>query len=323
MRAESHLFLRYRISRDKRGDDDPRVVVATPRGFEFVIRAAGPSHQTLRNLRERRWQDKCQRASSARRYHPETEMTEATPKPSDLRALPDPADPRATAEAILFEIRRVIVGQDAMLERILVGLLSGGHLLLEGVPGPRQDADDQDPRRRPRRLVQAHPVHARPDAVRPRRDPHLPPGQGLVRRRAGPRLRQLPPRRRDQPRAGQGPVRAARGDAGAPGHDRPRHVQGARPRSSSSPPRTRSRPRAPTRCPRRRSTGSCSRSCSTTRTPPMRRRSSPARCAPARRRARSSTPRGCSALQRTVSEVYVDPRLDQLRRRRSSRRPAS
>ena len=66
-------------------------------------------------------------------------MTEATPKPSDLRALPDPSDPRATAEAILFEIRRVIVGQDAMLERILVGLLSGGHLLLEGVPAwPRR-----------------------------------------------------------------------------------------------------------------------------------------------------------------------------------------
>ena len=58
----------------------------------------------------------------------------ATRQPG-LRALPDPTDPRATAEAILFEIRRVIVGQDAMLERVLVGLLSGGHLLLEGVPG--------------------------------------------------------------------------------------------------------------------------------------------------------------------------------------------
>jgi MoxR-like ATPase len=53
----------------------------------------------------------------------------------NLRALPDPADARATTEAILFEVRRVIVGQDAMLERILVGLLAGGHLLLEGVPG--------------------------------------------------------------------------------------------------------------------------------------------------------------------------------------------
>jgi MoxR-like ATPase len=50
-------------------------------------------------------------------------------------AVPEPFDPRATAEAVLFEIRRVIVGQDAMLERVLVALLSGGHLLLEGVPG--------------------------------------------------------------------------------------------------------------------------------------------------------------------------------------------
>ena len=54
---------------------------------------------------------------------------------NDLRALPDPADPRAIGEAILFEVRRVIVGQDRMLERILVGLIAGGHVLLEGVPG--------------------------------------------------------------------------------------------------------------------------------------------------------------------------------------------
>src|SRR3712207_9103114 len=32
-------------------------------------------------------------------------------------------------------MKRVIVGQEAMLERILVALLSGGHVLLEGVPG--------------------------------------------------------------------------------------------------------------------------------------------------------------------------------------------
>jgi MoxR-like ATPase len=38
-------------------------------------------------------------------------------------------------EAALFEIKRVIAGQDAMLERVLVGLLAGGHLLIEGVPG--------------------------------------------------------------------------------------------------------------------------------------------------------------------------------------------
>jgi MoxR-like ATPase len=40
-----------------------------------------------------------------------------------------------TLEAALYEIRRVIAGQDEMLERVLVCLLAGGHLLIEGVPG--------------------------------------------------------------------------------------------------------------------------------------------------------------------------------------------
>jgi MoxR-like ATPase len=38
-------------------------------------------------------------------------------------------------EAALFEVKRVIAGQDEMLERVLVCLLAGGHLLIEGVPG--------------------------------------------------------------------------------------------------------------------------------------------------------------------------------------------
>lgn len=33
------------------------------------------------------------------------------------------------------EIRKVIIGQDYMIDRILIGLLTGGHILLEGVPG--------------------------------------------------------------------------------------------------------------------------------------------------------------------------------------------
>jgi MoxR-like ATPase len=36
---------------------------------------------------------------------------------------------------VLKEVSRRIVGQDAMVERLLVGLLTGGHILLEGVPG--------------------------------------------------------------------------------------------------------------------------------------------------------------------------------------------
>ncbi len=38
-------------------------------------------------------------------------------------------------EDVFFEIKKVIVGQDHMVERLLVGLLSKGHLLLEGLPG--------------------------------------------------------------------------------------------------------------------------------------------------------------------------------------------
>jgi MoxR-like ATPase len=56
---------------------------------------------------------------------------------NDQRSLSvaDPANTSAALEAALFEIKRVIVGQEGMLERVLVALLSGGHLLLEGVPG--------------------------------------------------------------------------------------------------------------------------------------------------------------------------------------------
>jgi MoxR-like ATPase len=38
-------------------------------------------------------------------------------------------------QRILKEVSKRIVGQDAMVERLLVGLLTGGHILLEGVPG--------------------------------------------------------------------------------------------------------------------------------------------------------------------------------------------
>ncbi len=41
----------------------------------------------------------------------------------------------STMRKILYEIKKVIVGQDLMLERILVALLCRGHILIEGVPG--------------------------------------------------------------------------------------------------------------------------------------------------------------------------------------------
>ena len=50
-----------------------------------------------------------------------------------------PADSRAPSsnplQPVLFEVKRTIVGQDVLLERMAIALLSGGHLLVEGVPG--------------------------------------------------------------------------------------------------------------------------------------------------------------------------------------------
>jgi MoxR-like ATPase len=46
-------------------------------------------------------------------------------------------DPHSGAlmEKILYEVKRMVVGQDKFLERVMVGLLAQGHLLVEGVPG--------------------------------------------------------------------------------------------------------------------------------------------------------------------------------------------
>jgi MoxR-like ATPase len=46
-----------------------------------------------------------------------------------------PARDAQLLERTVFEVKRVIVGQDRLVERVLVGLLAKGHLLLEGVPG--------------------------------------------------------------------------------------------------------------------------------------------------------------------------------------------
>jgi len=46
-----------------------------------------------------------------------------------------PSVDAARLERVLFEIKRVIVGQDRLVERMLVSLLARGHVLLEGVPG--------------------------------------------------------------------------------------------------------------------------------------------------------------------------------------------
>jgi MoxR-like ATPase len=54
----------------------------------------------------------------------------------DVRALNElVAKESAFIDSLTVEVGKVIVGQTYMLERILIGLLTGGHVLLEGVPG--------------------------------------------------------------------------------------------------------------------------------------------------------------------------------------------
>ncbi len=54
-----------------------------------------------------------------------------TPTPNDGR----PAPAANPLQPVLFEVKRTIVGQDILLERMAIALLAGGHLLVEGVPG--------------------------------------------------------------------------------------------------------------------------------------------------------------------------------------------
>ncbi len=39
-------------------------------------------------------------------------------------------------ERVLYEVKKIIVGQDHLIESLIVALLADGHILVEGVPGP-------------------------------------------------------------------------------------------------------------------------------------------------------------------------------------------
>src|SRR3954463_4265730 len=57
-------------------------------------------------------------------------MEEVTPLNHEQKTYP-----AAPMERLLYEVKKVIVGQDHLLERMAVALLARGHLLVEGVPG--------------------------------------------------------------------------------------------------------------------------------------------------------------------------------------------
>jgi MoxR-like ATPase len=47
----------------------------------------------------------------------------------------NPEDIAGQMQRVLYEVKKVVVGQDVFLERVMIGLLAQGHLLVEGVPG--------------------------------------------------------------------------------------------------------------------------------------------------------------------------------------------
>jgi MoxR-like ATPase len=64
-----------------------------------------------------------------------TEPLYAAPNSAAPAGVTTPAQDATVLERAMFEVKRVIVGQDKMIERMFVALLARGHCLLEGVPG--------------------------------------------------------------------------------------------------------------------------------------------------------------------------------------------
>jgi MoxR-like ATPase len=62
-----------------------------------------------------------------------TEQTEQTSRPDEFNPVEQPESVRL--EHAMFEVKRIIVGQDRLVERLLIAVLARGHCLLEGVPG--------------------------------------------------------------------------------------------------------------------------------------------------------------------------------------------
>src|SRR5688500_12336697 len=59
-------------------------------------------------------------------------VSRSSSRPTDITSLPEAAE---ALEHALFEVKRMVVGQDRLIERLFVCLLARGHCLLEGAPG--------------------------------------------------------------------------------------------------------------------------------------------------------------------------------------------
>ena len=134
----------------------------------------------------------------------------------------------AKLNLVRSEIGKVIVGQQSVVDGVLICLVAGGHVLLEGVPGPRKNHPA------------AHPgAHAATAYSRIQFTPDLMPadivgsmimetderGAQDAALSAGPDFRQPGAGRRDQSRHAEDAIGAARSHAGAHRHQRQDHAR--------------------------------------------------------------------------------------------------
>ena len=121
--------------------------------------------------------------------------------PVDVHQIKDRVQQQAEVlHRLHSELSKAIVGQKEMISRLLVGLLTDGHILLEGVPGLAKTTAIKSLAQALATEFPADSVHARPAAGRPGRHDDLRPGRGHVPHAQGADLRQFHSGRRDQPR---------------------------------------------------------------------------------------------------------------------------
>ena len=178
------------------------------------------------------------------------------------------AEAGALGARVLDEVEKAVVGKREPLTLVLAARARQGTRAARGLPGAGQDPGR--PVASPRRWAWTSPAPSSPPTCCPadltgsflydqrEREFEFRPGPLFTGLLLADEINRTP---------AEDPVRAARGDAGAPGHRRGRRPSRCPRPSTCSPPRTRSSTRAPTRCPRPSSTGSCCGSASATPTP--------------------------------------------------------
>jgi MoxR-like ATPase len=105
----------------------------------------------------------------------------------DIRVVNDMVEREsAFVDRLMTEVHKVVVGQDEMIERVFMGLLCGGHVLLEGAPGLAKTLTVSTLARCAEAGLQARAVHAGPAAVGRDRHGDLQPSDGHVHQPRGP-----------------------------------------------------------------------------------------------------------------------------------------